>query len=151
MDSKDLFEILVRENADMLIGYIRAAVRHDAAADDIFQETMLTAWRRLDDFDKSRPFAPWLRGIAAKVILSHFRTATRGGELSDQQTLEYLSARFDQLQLLQGDSIDDKLDALRDCVQRLPDPYRESITLRYREELRMKTIADRLGLAPEAV
>jgi DNA-directed RNA polymerase specialized sigma24 family protein len=47
MDSTKLFEILVRENADMLIAYIRSTARDDALADDIFQETMLTAWRRM--------------------------------------------------------------------------------------------------------
>ena len=30
---------------------------------DLFQETMVVAWRRLDDFDHTRPFGPWLRGL----------------------------------------------------------------------------------------
>jgi len=34
------------------------------AADDIWQETMLVAWRRFDDDDTTRPFGAWLRGIA---------------------------------------------------------------------------------------
>ena len=34
--AEDLFEILVRENADMLTAYIRSAVRDRAVADDLF-------------------------------------------------------------------------------------------------------------------
>ena len=40
-DAQKLFEILVRENSDMLAAYLRAAVRDAATADDIFQETLL--------------------------------------------------------------------------------------------------------------
>lgn len=151
MNAKDLFEILVRENADMLIAYVRAAVRDDAAADDVFQETMLTAWRRLDDYDKQRPFGPWLRGIAAKLILAHFRRSSRAAAACDETMLEYLSTRFEQVQRLRGDTLDEKLDALRDCLDRLPEKYREPVRLRYAESMRPASIAQRLKLAGETV
>ena len=32
---------------------------------------MLTAWRRLGDYDHTRPFGPWLRGIATRLVLRH--------------------------------------------------------------------------------
>ena len=35
----------------MLPGYRRSLLRSDAV-DDLFQETMLTAWRRLPDYDQ---------------------------------------------------------------------------------------------------
>ncbi len=151
LNAKDVFEILVRANADMLIAYIRAAVHDDAAADDIFQETMLTAWRRLADYDKQRPFGPWLRGIAGRLILSHFRKSTKRAELCEAETLEYLSSRFEQLQQLQGDTFDDKMEALRDCTAQLPDAYREAVRLRYTNDLGPTTIAERLKIATEAV
>ncbi|QDU98978.1 sigma-70 family RNA polymerase sigma factor [Lignipirellula cremea] len=151
MDAKALFEILVRENADMLTAFIRSAVRDDAGADDLFQETMLTAWRRLDDYDQQRAFGPWLRGIASKLILAHFRKKSRGAEPCEAETLEHLSFRFQQLHTLRGDTFDEKLDALRDCVGRLSAPNRESIELRYGRDLGLASIAETLGLAVEAV
>ena len=40
-----------------------------AEADDVVQETWLTAVRRIRAFDPERgPFAAWLRGIAANVL-----------------------------------------------------------------------------------
>jgi RNA polymerase sigma-70 factor (ECF subfamily) len=33
-------------------------------ADDLVQETFVRAWRALDRFDETRPFAPWLITIA---------------------------------------------------------------------------------------
>ena len=64
-DARAVFDILVHEHADMLAAYLRTLLGRDSSLDDIFQETMLVAWRRLEDYDRSRPFAPWLRGIAA--------------------------------------------------------------------------------------
>ncbi len=49
VQAETVFEILVRENADMLVTYLRAMVWNAAAVDDLFQETMLVAWRRLGD------------------------------------------------------------------------------------------------------
>ena len=146
-----LFEILAREHAGMLIAYIRTSVSDMAMADDIFQETMLTAWRKLGEYDKQRPFGPWLRGIAAKITLAHFRKSARSGQLCEATTLEYLSDRFQQVSSLQGDTFDEKLDALRNCIEQLPDNYRQPIGLRYQEELSYQEIAHQLEIAVESV
>jgi RNA polymerase sigma-70 factor (ECF subfamily) len=151
VDAKKWFEILVRENADMLIGYIRCSARDDGLADDVFQETMLTAWRRMDDFDRDRPLGPWLRGIAARILLAYHRKSARGFVLCDEETLDYLSQRFETLHLQPGDTLDEKLDALRDCVENLPEQYREPIRLRYSDDACVGGIAERLGLVAETV
>ncbi len=60
------FEILMRENSRMLLSYLNCVVQDVASVDDLFQETMVVAWRRLGDCDLSVPFGPWLRGIATR-------------------------------------------------------------------------------------
>jgi len=91
--SKKLFEILIRENADMLMTMIRAITHDQTLADDIFQETMLTAWRRLDDYDQSLPFGPWLRGIARRLILAHRSRSARGMLYCGETTLDYIGTQ----------------------------------------------------------
>ena len=83
MDTKarTAFEILARENSRMLMVYLRSLVRDEAAVDDLFQETMVIAWRRIDDFDRSRSFGKWIRGIAGKLVLAHFRKAGKNPRL----------------------------------------------------------------------
>ena len=54
----------------MLTVFLRSRVNDEAAVDDLFQETMLVAWKRLDDCDLSRPFGPWLRGIAHRLVMA---------------------------------------------------------------------------------
>lgn len=151
VETKQLFEILVHQNADMLISYVRASMRDAIEVDDIFQDTMLTAWRKIDSYDRNRPFGPWLRGIAAKLILAHHRKAIRDHELCEPETLEYLSLKFDRLHGLPGDTFDEKLDALRECLGRLSGKYREPIVLRFQSELCLSAVAERMALSVETV
>lgn len=150
MDSLDLFEVLVRENAGMLTAFVRAGVPA-SAVDDIWQETMLTAWRRWDDYDRSRPFGAWLRGIAARNIQVWYRKHARGHVVCDAATLEYIDQTFSRVHNLPGDTFDDKLQALRSCIAALPRNYRETVRLRYEEELMPSALAERLAKNIETV
>lgn len=150
MESLDVFEVLVRENAAMLTAFVRGAVP-SASVDDIWQETMLTAWRRWDDYDRSRPFGAWLRGIAAKNVLAWNRRNSRDHIACDESALEYLNQAFQRVQTLPGDSFDEKLTALRSCIEALPENYRETIRMRFEEELSPSVVADRLGRKTETV
>ena len=151
MDPKDIFEILVRENGGMLTAFLRASLPSAAVADDIWQETMLTAWRRWDDYDRSRPFGAWLRGIASKNVLAWNRKNARGPVLCDEATLEYFGQEFHRVHNLPGDTFDDKLVALRDCIDALPGHYQETVRLRYEQGLMPAAVADRLAKETEAV
>ena len=50
-EARKLSEALVREHADMLTLYLRAALGDVPDVDDLFHETMIVAWRRLDELD----------------------------------------------------------------------------------------------------
>jgi RNA polymerase sigma-70 factor, ECF subfamily len=54
-------------------------VRDHAAAEDVAQEAFVAAVRRLDRFDRRRPFAPWLGAIVANraIDLTRARSARR--------------------------------------------------------------------------
>ena len=151
MDPKDAFEVLVRENGGMLTAFLRASLPSAAVADDIWQETMLTAWRRWDDYDRSRPFGAWLRGIASMNVLAWNRKNARGHVLCDGATLEYFEQEFHRVHQLSGDTFDIKLVALRDCIDALPEHYQETVRLRYEHDLMPAAIADRLAGKTEAV
>ena len=77
--------------------YLRAAVRNQSAVEDLFQETMLVAWRRLNEYDRSYPFGPWVRGIAAKLIMAHFRKNKSDMMITGCDALEYLSQQIENI------------------------------------------------------
>jgi RNA polymerase sigma-70 factor, ECF subfamily len=43
---------------------------------DIAHEVFVTAWRRLDVYDRSRPLRPWLGGIAFREAVAYLRRAS---------------------------------------------------------------------------
>lgn len=149
MTPRDLFEILVREHAEMLTMYLRCAVRDPALVDELFQEAMLIAWKHLERFDRSRPFGPWLRGIAAKLVLARRRQSARAVRICDEDVLAYLDSRHTAFSRLPGDTLDEKLDRLRECLRMLPERYRHVVEMRYQTELPAQQLADRLDLSVE--
>jgi RNA polymerase sigma-70 factor (ECF subfamily) len=57
---------------------------HDhAAAEDIAQEAFVAAIRRLDRFDRRRPFAPWLGAIVANRAIDWVRARAARREIAD--------------------------------------------------------------------
>ena len=63
-------------------------VAHDAAAaEDIAQEAFLAALRRLDRFDRSRPFGPWLHRIVVNRAIDWVRARRLRAEAELPDTL----------------------------------------------------------------
>jgi RNA polymerase sigma factor (sigma-70 family) len=46
-------------------------------AEDVAQETFVRAFRKLDQFDPTRPLRPWLLGICANLCRNHWRAIAR--------------------------------------------------------------------------
>ena len=72
------FEILVREYQRMVFAYVMAVTNDKELAEDLTQEAFLVAYRRMADYDKTRDFGAWLRGIARKLVMAQRRRSMRG-------------------------------------------------------------------------
>lgn len=145
-----VFEILAAQHADMLVAYLRSLVRRDDLVEDLFQETMLIAWRRLSDYDRDRPFGPWLRGIATRLVLKHRERSARDLLHCEPAVLESLETRFLELEP-EPESFGHGLDRLRTCLERLTGKLRETVLLAYREALLLRQVAERTSSSEEAV
>ena len=140
-DGHDIFEILVRENAAMLTAFLRSSLHDPSDVDDLFQETMVVAWRRIDDYDRSRPFGPWLRGIARNLVLAHYRKAAAAPRWCTPEVLEGIDRRFDALSTKAGDTFRDRVDSLLDCINKLSERLREVVEMLYARGLSHREIA----------
>lgn len=149
--AKQVFEILVHEHADMLAAYLRSLVFASEVVDDLFQETMMVAWRRLGDYDRSRPFGPWLRGIAGTLVMEHRRKSAKGFMCCEPEVLAALDRRFDEIAKLPGDSFRGRIERMKECLGKLPAKLRESIELAYVRGMLIRQIAEALGTGEEAI
>ncbi len=145
----EVFELLARDHADHLMVFLRAIVYDRSLVDDVFQETMMVAWRRLADFDKTRSFGAWLRGIGSRVAMD--MAGKRRHVLADPTMLseiEQHSTRFDADRAI---SFQTRMDAVDDCLGRLPDLYAEVIRLVYRADSPIRNVATSLASNEETI
>ena len=147
---REVFAVLVREHMDMLLTYVRSMIHDGATVEDIFQETMLVAWRRFDDYDPSRPLAHWLRGIARKLVVAHYRRLHRHSVYTDASLLEAIDERMAHIDDRKGDTWGDKVAALIQCLDLLPEPLRRSIKLFYEDACNTEVIAAQTNTTREA-
>lgn len=151
MKSQQVFEILMREQTVMLLTYLRAIVGNPTAVDDIYQETMLTAWNKLDSFDKNFSFGAWLRGIAKNHALAHFRRSKRDMLMCNDTILEYLDQQLLHIERQPGDSWQEKTKALHQCIEQLPVIYQQVIRLRYLQEQKTADVQLHVDMSKEAL
>lgn len=149
-----IFEILVREHQPALLAFVRSCIREHHAAEDLVQDAFVAAWNRLDDYDQSRPFAPWLRGIARNKILEYQRSAAtrlRHVSVLAPHQIDAVAGEFERLIPGRGDAMTETMTALKDCIAALPARQRELIHRIYREDQTCRTIAARLEQTIECV
>jgi RNA polymerase sigma-70 factor (ECF subfamily) len=146
---RKLFEALVRENAQSLAIFVGGLVRDPGLADDVFQETLVTAWRQLERYDETRSFGRWLRGIARNTARARARRDARLHVLEHDAVVDLVDAHCEAVQRMRSDVLDERLDRLRDCLAALPESYRHTVELRYRDDLRGRGLAERLGTSWE--
>lgn len=116
----------------------RALVRDCADAGDLAQDTMEVALAKPPK--SAGPIRPWLAGVARNLARMNYRSDKRrqARELTAPLTAEAIpvDAAMDQL-TLQGH--------VADTVRGLPEPYRETVLLRYYEGLSAADISARIG------
>ncbi|TWU45109.1 RNA polymerase sigma factor CnrH [Novipirellula aureliae] len=134
----------------MLSVYLRSLLRDEAAVDDLFQETMLVAWRRLDDCDLDRPFGPWLRGIASRLVKAHYRKQKSAPVQLHETVLAVVDRHFENITQMAGDTWDEKVAALHRCVDDLPEKQRGVIRERYFEGMPASQVACQCQISIEA-
>lgn len=132
---------LVRRHQTAVFNVCLRLLGHRQEAEDAAQEAFLRAYERLETFDLSRPFGPWIRRVAANHCLNRLAGERPAGLALDDETAaaaepgpEAASEHADQAQ------------ALRAALAALPASYRAVIELRHFQELSYDEIAAALDL-----
>lgn len=108
-------------------------------ADDIVQETWLTAVRRIGDFNPDRGrFLAWLRGIAVNVLRGHFRRKWPQPLVGDDHPAPADAECEDRAQIAEA-------------LARLPEHYEAVLRAKYLDGLSVAAIAADTANTPAAV
>ncbi|MSR41463.1 MAG: sigma-70 family RNA polymerase sigma factor [Phycisphaerales bacterium] len=145
--ARALFEVLVREHSGPLLAFIRAIARERSVEDDLMQEAFVVAWRRIGDYDRSRPFGPWLRGIAARCAMK--RRRSQSTLFVDEATLDGITQHVNAFESRADLEHVERIDAVRDCVDRLAEEHRTIVQLAYQDSRGLRVIAEFLAVTEE--
>lgn len=140
------FAVLVERYQDKLLRYIRR-IGAGEDAEDILQETFISAFRYLNSFDDSLAFSSWIYRIAHNTTISAYRKKKirpHGNLINDGE--EFL------LKIKSDTDIESELEIsagiieINQAMLSIKQKYRDVIVLRYVEELEYKEISDVLKI-----
>lgn len=145
------FEVLMRRHNQRLFRTARAILKDDAEAEDAVQQSYLTAYAKLGQFQGRARFSTWLTRIAVNESLRRRRKRGRLDdlELAPEPHENALTAPPRSPEQLAGDG---ELRALlEEAIDALPQSYRVVFVMRELEELDTRETAACLELSEEAV
>ncbi|QOV91451.1 sigma-70 family RNA polymerase sigma factor [Humisphaera borealis] len=117
--------------------YIVSLLPNRQQADDILQETNMVCWRKGDEFQEGTSFVAWACQIAYFNVLSYRRRRSRDKHTFGDDLFDYLAER----QCERIDAVEDRQQALRRCLEKLPSKQRELIEARYQPGASVRRMA----------
>ncbi len=152
----EAFGALVRRYEGELYGYLRRYLGDRDLADDVFQNTFLQLYTKIQQYEPGRPVRPWLYAIATNQAIDAMRRQGRhqtirlhaegedAGEGALPQLLTLLESRGPgPLDLLQSE---ERKQLIRAGVEKLPDFLKQVVILAYYQGLKYKDIADIMAI-----
>jgi RNA polymerase sigma-70 factor (ECF subfamily) len=141
----DAYGAAVAATQARLRAFIAGYVPQAAWVDDLAQQAYVSAYRSLGDFQVGTDFYAWLRQIAYNHLRAELERASR------RRRLDALAAAELTRRLELARPGDEDLDALRDCVGRLPEASRDIVRSHYLDGVPLARIAERLGRSADGL
>lgn len=131
-----------------LYRYLLRLVSQPSTAEDLFQQTWLRVMERIQKYDTQRSFEGWLFAVAHNLAIDYLRR--RQPESLDEPTYSG-ETQLDLTRSTDPGALDqllskERADLVVDAVADLPVSFREVITLRFEEEMKLEEIAVALEL-----
>ena len=150
---RDNFHLLIRPYEHQLYRTAIALMKNEAEAEDVVQEAVLKAYRKLASFRGDSKFSTWLISITLNEARGRLRRESRApvdsldaqrAEDGDFTPAALTDWREVPLAALERQEI---RNLIQSAVAELPDAYREIVTLRDIEELSVSDTAALLGIS----
>ena len=140
IDESELVRLIMQRRA-MVLAYVRAIVADADLAEDVFQDVVVVALKKRDQLATTENLGAWFRKIARYESLNALRRRHRRPTLFDDRLLDLVDATWNQLDE-RGE--DDRVEAIQDCVERLPEKSRSLLAMKYDQGLSGQELAEKL-------
>lgn len=139
---EEFLELFARDR-ERLYAYIYSLLPHHADAEDVFQRCSLLLWRKFDQFERDGSFIAWACGVAFYEVRNFIRTANRDRLQFDQD----LVAQLAEARLKSLEQNEDRLAALKGCLENLSRQERDLVGWAYHSGRTIKDLAESSGQA----
>lgn len=136
---QDFLKVL-QFNKRRIFGFIFASVPHYSTAEDIMQDTIVRLWSDFSNYTPGTNFSAWGISYARYVILEYQKKNRCACVQFDSQAMDNLCGPFEN-----DEDIDNRIEALRGCLKKLPEIQKRIVSMRYSENLTVKEIALKIG------
>ncbi len=144
---QEAFGQLIDRHASSIVNLAYRMVGNRAEAEDLAQETFLSAFKSLATFRADAKFSTWLYRIATNKCKDWLRVKRPGGQLHDVDVDEALDTHVAEdrtpERLLSQQQVALELEQ---AIQRLPPLYREAFVLKHIEGLSYEEMQAILGV-----
>ncbi len=145
------FETIVKKYQSFICAITFSATGDVEKSEELAQEAFISAWKDLAQLKDLTKFRSWLGSIARNIIRNSFR--------SQKRDLITKSASMDQIEdvgIKDSGPVEtaitkEKQVVVRQALQQIPETYRESLVLFYRQKQSVKEVAELLELSEGAV
>jgi RNA polymerase sigma-70 factor (ECF subfamily) len=146
----DALSALLARYQNRLYRYLLRLVRNQAEAEDLFQLTWIRVAEKIHRYDSKRSFEPWLFALARNLAIDHIRRI-RPESLDEPvagESGETGEARLESRErpVLDGILERERSGRMAAALDQLPVIYREMLTLRFEEEMKLEEIAEVLDV-----
>ncbi|MCI0459741.1 MAG: sigma-70 family RNA polymerase sigma factor [Gemmataceae bacterium] len=127
--------------------YIRSLVADRTDSEEVLQEVNLFIWRHADEYRPGTDFGAWAFKIAYYHVLTHRKKQAR----QKVRFSDALVAQLAESAAVVAEQTDRRQEALEYCVQKLTEPDRQIVRLRYQGNLSVPAVADRVRRSAKAI
>lgn len=145
--SQQEFLTVFLANEREIFRYVAALVPTVGDAQEIVQQTAVVLWEKFDQYDRSRPFAPWACRFALNVTRQWMARRQRWKALLEGGLAEELALRREQLL----PEFNERLTHLNHCLSKLPGDQRELVDGYYFQQSDVESLAGQTSRTIEAM
>ncbi len=147
-DVKAEFSDWLIQHQTQLFGYIYSLVRNLDDADDLFQQTSLALWKKIDQYDPERSFLHWAFGVARYEVANFLRSRSRDRLYFSDELNVLLIEAHEGLQL---EPPEERLDAMARCISKLRERDQELLEACYGRSMPIQELARSWGRSTQSI
>jgi RNA polymerase sigma-70 factor (ECF subfamily) len=130
---------LLRLNEKKIYGHILSLIPKRSIAEDIMQDAIVVMWRKFPDYKDDSNFSAWGITIGRYLVMDYYRREGRSVVHFSSEAVQNISENVEVF-----DRYDDRMEALQNCIKKLPEESRQILRLRYQQSHNIKEVAEKI-------